>query len=49
VRRLFEPGGVGVDLSDVPLTTLDRRLLDGIGRGLDDRELAHELGSPRRR
>jgi DNA-binding NarL/FixJ family response regulator len=44
VRRLFEPGGVEVDLSGVPLSTLDRRMLDGIGRGLDDRELAQTLG-----
>jgi DNA-binding NarL/FixJ family response regulator len=44
VRRLFEPGGGEVDLSGVPLTMLDHRMLDGLGRGLDDRELAQALG-----
>jgi DNA-binding NarL/FixJ family response regulator len=44
VRRLFEPGGAHIDLTGVHLTALDRRLLDGMGRGLDDRELAQALG-----
>ena len=44
VRRLFEPGGVDVDLTGVHLPALDRRVLDGVTRGLDDHALAETFG-----
>lgn len=46
VRRLFEPGGVEVDLDGAGLSGLERRLLDLIGEARSDREIAAALAIP---
>jgi DNA-binding NarL/FixJ family response regulator len=42
-RRLFEPGGVDVDLAGVRLSQLELRLLDLIAKRMSDREIADAL------
>ena len=42
-RRLFEPGGVDVDLAGVRLSQLELRLLDLIAKRMSDREISDAL------
>ena len=42
-RRLFEPGGVDVDLAGVRLSQLELRLLDLIAKRMSDREICDAL------